>query len=105
MASSFKIGEKFHTKVNDLLNKESISEELREELENLKEQSTVPFKTVRKLHKLLQANGKRTVITDELKSQKYTKRISFFMHLFFLKHIQCIYMSFLRTAHFISQKL
>ncbi|XP_056598430.1 transmembrane protein 199 isoform X2 [Triplophysa dalaica] len=58
MASSFKIGEKFKKVVKDLMNKESsISEELREELENLKSQSTVPFKTVRKLHKLLQANG------------------------------------------------
>lgn len=66
MASSFKIGEKFNKVVKDLMNKESsISEELREELENLKSQSTVPFKTVRKLHKLLQANGKRIVSTDK----------------------------------------
>ncbi|KAI7800691.1 transmembrane protein 199 [Triplophysa rosa] len=58
MASSFKIGEKFHKVVKDLMNKESsISQEIREELEKLKNQSTVPFKTVRKLHKLLQANA------------------------------------------------
>ncbi|XP_051521901.1 transmembrane protein 199-like isoform X2 [Myxocyprinus asiaticus] len=58
MASSFKIREQFHEKVKGLLEGESsLSEDLREELEDLKEQSTIPFKTVRKLHKLLQENG------------------------------------------------
>ncbi|XP_051535961.1 transmembrane protein 199-like [Myxocyprinus asiaticus] len=57
MASSFKIGERFHEKVKGLLEGESsISADLREELEAVKEQS-IPFKTVRKLHKLLQENG------------------------------------------------
>ncbi|XP_051963182.1 transmembrane protein 199 [Xyrauchen texanus] len=58
MASSFKIRERFHEKVKRLLEGESsLSADLREELEDLKEQSTIPFKTVRKLHKLLQENG------------------------------------------------
>lgn len=57
MASSFKIGEKFREKARDLLESESaISEELKEELNALKDQSIIPFKTVRKLHKLLQEN-------------------------------------------------
>ncbi|KAA0702014.1 Transmembrane protein 199 [Triplophysa tibetana] len=47
-------------------NESSITEELREELENLKNQSTVPFKTVRKLHKLLQANAAHPVYLHEL---------------------------------------
>lgn len=60
MASSFKIGEKFREKARDLLESESaISEELKEELNALKDQSIIPFKTVRKLHKLLQENGKK----------------------------------------------
>lgn len=60
MASSFQIGESFRQKVRDLLENESaISEELKEELNALKDQSIVPFKTVRKLHKLLQENGKK----------------------------------------------
>ncbi|XP_051719231.1 transmembrane protein 199 [Ctenopharyngodon idella] len=58
MASSFKIGERFREKVRDLLEGESaLSEELTEELNALKDQSIIPFKTVRKLHKLLQENG------------------------------------------------
>lgn len=57
MSSSFKIGENFHEKARDLLKESSISEDLREELENLKDESIIPFKTVRKLHKLLQADG------------------------------------------------
>uniref|UniRef100_A0A671KVP8 Transmembrane protein 199-like n=1 Tax=Sinocyclocheilus anshuiensis TaxID=1608454 RepID=A0A671KVP8_9TELE len=58
MASSFKIGERFREKARDLLERESaISEELKEELKALTDQSIIPFKTVRKLHKLLQENG------------------------------------------------
>ncbi|XDV32298.1 hypothetical protein PO909_003155 [Leuciscus waleckii] len=58
MASSFKIGERFREKARDLLERESvISEELKEELNALKDQSIIPFKTVRKLSKLLQENG------------------------------------------------
>ncbi|XP_048017539.1 transmembrane protein 199 [Megalobrama amblycephala] len=58
MASSFKIGERFQEKVRDLLESESaLSEELKEELNALKDQSIIPFKTVRKLHKLLEENG------------------------------------------------
>ncbi|XP_016414123.1 transmembrane protein 199-like [Sinocyclocheilus rhinocerous] len=58
MASSFKIGERFQEKARDLLERESaISEELKEELKSLTDQSIIPFKTVRKLHKLLQENG------------------------------------------------
>uniref|UniRef100_A0A672ST63 Transmembrane protein 199-like n=1 Tax=Sinocyclocheilus grahami TaxID=75366 RepID=A0A672ST63_SINGR len=58
MASSFKIGERFQEKARDLLERESaISEELKEELKALTDQSIIPFKTVRKLHKLLQENG------------------------------------------------
>ncbi|XP_056119434.1 transmembrane protein 199 [Rhinichthys klamathensis goyatoka] len=58
MASSFKIGERFREKARDLLERESaISEELKEELNALKDHSIIPFKTVRKLHKLLQENG------------------------------------------------
>ncbi|KAK7156460.1 hypothetical protein R3I94_006502 [Phoxinus phoxinus] len=58
MASSFKIGERFREKSTDLLERESaMSEELKEELNALKDQSIIPFKTVRKLHKLLQENG------------------------------------------------
>ncbi|KAG1951690.1 transmembrane protein 199 [Pimephales promelas] len=58
MASSFKIGERFQEKARDLLERESsISEGLKEELNALKDQSIIPFKTVRKLHKLLQENG------------------------------------------------
>lgn len=60
MASSFKIGERFQEKVRDLLESESaLSEELKEELNALKDQSIIPFKTVRKLHKLLEENGKK----------------------------------------------
>ncbi|ROK28212.1 Transmembrane protein 199 [Anabarilius grahami] len=58
MASSFKIGERFREKVRDLLESESaLSEELKEELNALKDQSIIPFKTARKLHKLLEENG------------------------------------------------
>ncbi len=60
MASSFKIGERFREQARDLLEGESsVSEELREELKALTDQSIIPFKTVRKLHKLLQDNGKK----------------------------------------------
>lgn len=58
MASSFKIGERFKEWLRDLLeSKSAISEELKEELKTFKDQSIIPFKTVRKLHKLLQDNG------------------------------------------------
>uniref|UniRef100_A0A8C1YWU8 Transmembrane protein 199 n=1 Tax=Cyprinus carpio TaxID=7962 RepID=A0A8C1YWU8_CYPCA len=58
MASSFKIGERFQEKARGLLERESaLSEELKEELKALTDQSIIPFKTVRKLHKLLQENG------------------------------------------------
>ncbi|XP_067306765.1 transmembrane protein 199 [Pseudorasbora parva] len=66
MASSFNIGERFREKARDILERESaISEELKEELNALKDQSIIPFKTVRKLHKLLQENG-HTVYLHEL---------------------------------------
>ncbi|XP_073674212.1 transmembrane protein 199-like [Garra rufa] len=58
MASSVKIGEKFREKARDLLERQSgVSEELKEELKSLTDQSILPFKTVRKLHTLLQENG------------------------------------------------
>lgn len=58
--TSFKIGESFREKARDLLERESaISEELKEELSALKDQSIIPFKTVRKVSKLLQENGKK----------------------------------------------
>ncbi|XP_043076947.1 transmembrane protein 199 [Puntigrus tetrazona] len=58
MATSFKIGERFREKARDLLEAESaVSEELREELKALTDQSIIPFTTVRKLHKLLRENG------------------------------------------------
>lgn len=58
MASSFKIGERFLEKARGFLEGESaVSEELREEMKALADQSIIPFKTVRKLHKLLQENG------------------------------------------------
>ncbi|KAL0174480.1 hypothetical protein M9458_030448, partial [Cirrhinus mrigala] len=57
MASSVKIGERFREKARDLLERGSaVSEELKEELKALTDQSIIPFKTVRKLHKLLQEN-------------------------------------------------
>lgn len=60
MASSFKVGERFEEKARGLLEGESVmSEELKEELKALIDQSIVPFKTVRKLHKLLRENGKK----------------------------------------------
>uniref|UniRef100_A0A8C2KHJ3 Transmembrane protein 199 n=1 Tax=Cyprinus carpio TaxID=7962 RepID=A0A8C2KHJ3_CYPCA len=60
MASSFKIGERFQEKARGLLERESaLSEELKEELKALTDQSIISFKTVRKLHKLLQENGKK----------------------------------------------
>ncbi len=66
MASSFKIGERFREKASDLLEGESsVSEELREELKALTDQSIIPFKTVRKLHKLLQDNGKKRAHSTE----------------------------------------
>ncbi|KTG03305.1 hypothetical protein cypCar_00016520 [Cyprinus carpio] len=58
MASSFKIGERFRERARELLEEESaVSEELKEELKALTDQSIVPFKTVRKLHRLLRENG------------------------------------------------
>ncbi|XP_052472789.1 transmembrane protein 199 [Carassius gibelio] len=58
MASSFKVGERFEEKARGLLEGESVmSEELKEELKALTDQAIIPFKTVRKLHQLLQENG------------------------------------------------
>ncbi|XP_059389055.1 transmembrane protein 199-like [Carassius carassius] len=58
MASSFKVGERFEEKARGLMEGETvISEELKEELKALTDQAIIPFKTVRKLHKLLQENG------------------------------------------------
>lgn len=60
MASSFKIGERFRERARELLEEEpAVSEELKEELKALTDQSIVPFKTVRKLHRLLRENGKK----------------------------------------------
>ncbi|XP_026082193.1 transmembrane protein 199 [Carassius auratus] len=58
MASSFKVGERFEEKARGLLEGEPVmSEELKEELKALTDQAIIPFKTVRKLHQLLQENG------------------------------------------------
>ncbi|KAF4104139.1 transmembrane protein 199 [Onychostoma macrolepis] len=65
MASSFKIGARFREQARDLLEGESaVSEELREEFKALTDQSIIPFKTVRKLHKLLQENGHPVYLHD-----------------------------------------
>lgn len=57
MASSFTPGPKFHKKVKELLEGGSTSPELLEQLEAIQEQSVIPFKTARRLQKLLQENG------------------------------------------------
>ncbi|XP_062872889.1 transmembrane protein 199 [Trichomycterus rosablanca] len=58
MASSFTLGERFHEKVKELLRRKSgYSSDLMEQLEALKDQSTMSFKTARKLQQLLQQNG------------------------------------------------
>ncbi|XP_027003712.1 transmembrane protein 199 isoform X2 [Tachysurus fulvidraco] len=57
-ANSFTLGDKFHEKLEELLQKKhSISLDLLQELEALKKQTIISFKTVRKLQKLLQQNG------------------------------------------------
>lgn len=61
MASSFTLGEGFHEKVKELLETKCCnSPDLREEVETLKEQTNISFKTARKLQKLLQQNGRRS---------------------------------------------
>ncbi|KAG9265178.1 transmembrane protein 199 [Astyanax mexicanus] len=57
MASSFTLGPKFHEKVKELLEEDTASPELLEQLETIKEETTIPFKTARRLQKLLQENG------------------------------------------------
>ncbi|KAK3531682.1 hypothetical protein QTP70_025919 [Hemibagrus guttatus] len=58
MANSFTLGEKFHEKVKDLQEKKRCnSPDLLKELEALKKQTIVSFRTARKLQKLLQQNG------------------------------------------------
>ncbi|KAI4880245.1 hypothetical protein NFI96_034043, partial [Prochilodus magdalenae] len=58
MASSFTLGPKFHEKLRDLLEGESSpSSQLFQQLEALKDQSSMSFKTARRLQKLLQDNG------------------------------------------------
>lgn len=60
MASAFVVGSKFRNKATDLLDKASVPQDLREELERiLDNESTtkLSFKTARKLKKCLQDNG------------------------------------------------
>lgn len=60
MASAFVVGSKFRNKATELLDKASVPQDLREELEQiLDNESTtkLSFKTVRKLKKCLQDNG------------------------------------------------
>ncbi|MCI4385842.1 hypothetical protein PGIGA_G00055300 [Pangasianodon gigas] len=58
MANSFTLGERFHEKIKELLEKKCCnSPDLLEELKALKEQTIVSFRTARKLQKLLQQNG------------------------------------------------
>lgn len=57
MASSFTLGPKFCEKVKELLEEGTASAELLEQLETIKEETTIPFKTARRLQKLLQENG------------------------------------------------
>ncbi|XP_017346174.1 transmembrane protein 199 [Ictalurus punctatus] len=57
MANSFKLGEGFHEKIKELEKKCCNSPDLLEELEALKKQTIISFKTARKLQKLLQQNG------------------------------------------------
>ncbi|XP_017550358.1 transmembrane protein 199 [Pygocentrus nattereri] len=67
MASSFTLGPKFHEKLKDLLEGESSpSPQLFEQLDALKDQSTMSFKTARKLQKLLQENGYPVYLHDLL---------------------------------------
>ncbi|KAK7882820.1 hypothetical protein WMY93_028994 [Mugilogobius chulae] len=59
MASSFVIGDKFRNKASILLKKDSLPDDLREELEEILESESTPklsFKTARKLKKYLQDN-------------------------------------------------
>lgn len=59
MANSFKLGERFHEKIKELLEKKCCnSPDLLEELEALKEQTIISFQTARKLQKVLQRNGR-----------------------------------------------
>lgn len=60
MASAFVVGNKFRNKVTELLEKPSVPQDLRDELEEcLEKESTtkLSFKTARKLKKYLQDNG------------------------------------------------
>ncbi|KAI5626741.1 transmembrane protein 199 [Silurus asotus] len=58
MANSFTLGERFHERIKELLESKCCnSPDLLEELEAHKEETFISFKTVRKLHKLLQQNG------------------------------------------------
>ncbi|XP_058269888.1 transmembrane protein 199 [Hemibagrus wyckioides] len=58
MASSFTLGEKCHEKITEFLEKKGCtSPDLLKELEALKKQTIMSFKTARKLQKLLQQNG------------------------------------------------
>lgn len=62
MANSFTLGERFHEKVKEILESEcSSSPDLLEELEALKGQTIISFKTARKLQTLLQQNGRKTI--------------------------------------------
>ncbi|XP_060799944.1 transmembrane protein 199 [Neoarius graeffei] len=58
MANSFKLGERFHEKIKELLEKKCWnSPDLLEELGSVKEHTIISFQTARKLQKLLQQNG------------------------------------------------
>ncbi|KAM9468892.1 transmembrane protein 199 [Clarias gariepinus] len=58
MANSFTLGARFHDKIEELLEKKCCkSSDLIEELQALKEQTVISFKTARKLQTLLQQNG------------------------------------------------
>lgn len=62
MANSFTLSERFHEKVKEILeSKSSSSPDLLEELEGLKGQTIISFKTARKLQTLLQQNGRKTI--------------------------------------------
>lgn len=105
MASSFKIGERFREKARDLLEGESsVSEELREELKALTDLSIIPFNTARKLHKLLQENGKKPAHSIE-QLHVLILLTHYKPSVLELQDIQCIFTNCLRTAHFIFQKL
>lgn len=60
MANSFKLGEGFHEKIKELEKQCCNSPDLLEELEALKKQTIISFKTARKLQKLLQQNGRKS---------------------------------------------